>query len=1161
MQEETPSIIRNKELPKTMDYQWLRKEAITMTQQMSGDNWTDYNIHDPGVTVLEQFCYALTDIAYRTNLDIETLLFHEGKQEETTQNNTLFPAEEVFPPSSVTLEDYRVLILDEFPNKVANCWVNQIKYHKEGFQGLFEIEIIPKNDISPNEYDEIKHAISALFDKNRNLGEDLENIRILEPEKISFGVEIEIFQDQIAQDVLAEVFFELENYFNPPVKFATLNELEAEGEGLEDIFNIASHKHGFIEKEQLDVQRKEYYVSKIADCILSIKGVRNLRDLNVVKDDIPIYGDIISVSENRYLTMGLLKPEEDAPFKGFDISVYKGGVINKYHEESVLYALNIIENKTHRSYQVLTNPKRSRQSIPKTAELISYESIQKSFPGIYRVGDYEPTQEEGKQRKAQSEQLKSYLLFFDQVMANHLKQLAGIAKLFSIAEADQESSKTYFSQNLVTLGSEFQGLLKKKIEPASILKKKLNFIKETPEDHLSEKQLIQLDRLKEEIKQKNKLSGELALEKYEELIKLKMVALKEHPFLKRKHLQELVIQCKELWTGVDLIEQEIQRTDDQIRIEELELSLNTLKNGFDEKKKSTLIAITEVFLEEEIEVDFQQIDLEEVMVDFDVSSERKDRLLSHLLARFGEQFTTDFHIKFNSLIDGENQEVVDQKLISLKSLFLRNIVNLNKNRSRGICFESLKSDHEIDIPLKLKVSLLLNIAHKSNERLVTSLKDSKMSVNKVSGSEILMEEESGQLPKHVRSADPHAKARFIVPSKEYFWYLFKFGLKESNYKIIAQENGYAIFFMPPTGEPATLLTKARDKEEAKRKVHGIIKHFQEVNTKNEGFHIVEHILLRPKENNKYYFYLRHEGVDKFRSLDMLPADQQRVEAMDTILLACFNSNYKIVENRKNTFLVIIKDRMGEELAKSLETFQSEAKAEAFIQKTISFYEQSKESGNLAQVFRLDDERKYHFTILNESNDALFKTLNAILTKEHEQIIETLKSVLLSSLSYVIEEVDDHFKVLVLDYQGNSILESVDKFPDRQKADHFVNHSLAYFDKVIGQFQFNSVIRLQGLETVSAEDLNYQLSVVYPNWTARFNDEEFFQLFKQTLFKSAPAHLAINMVGLRYNQMEEFEELYFQYMENSSKRDRESLQQQDLLTAELLEILLTNQTAD
>ena len=59
----------------------------------------------------------------------------------------------------------------------------------------------------------------------------------------------------------------------------------------------------------------------------------------------------------------------------------------------------------------------------------------------------------------------------------------------------------------------------------------------------------------------------------------------------------------------------------------------------------------------------------------------------------------------------------------------------------------------------------------------------------------------------------------------------------------------------------------------------------------------------------------------------------------------------------------------------------------------------------------------------------------------------------------------------------------------------------------------------------SKDFNAVLSVVYPNWTARFNNDEFLQLFRETLINNAPAHLSLQMVGLNFLEMEEFDRLY------------------------------------
>ena len=52
----------------------LKREGIESVQNLSGKNWTDYNLHDPGITILEQLCYALTEIIYQADFDVADLL-------------------------------------------------------------------------------------------------------------------------------------------------------------------------------------------------------------------------------------------------------------------------------------------------------------------------------------------------------------------------------------------------------------------------------------------------------------------------------------------------------------------------------------------------------------------------------------------------------------------------------------------------------------------------------------------------------------------------------------------------------------------------------------------------------------------------------------------------------------------------------------------------------------------------------------------------------------------------------------------------------------------------------------------------------------------------------------------------------------------------------
>src|SRR4051794_32687663 len=93
------------------DFAALRLKAITFLQSHNRELWTDYNYHDPGVTILEQFCFALTDLAYRTGFDMADML-----QKQNGDAGNPFPGSlELLNSFPVTKNDIRKIILDSLP--------------------------------------------------------------------------------------------------------------------------------------------------------------------------------------------------------------------------------------------------------------------------------------------------------------------------------------------------------------------------------------------------------------------------------------------------------------------------------------------------------------------------------------------------------------------------------------------------------------------------------------------------------------------------------------------------------------------------------------------------------------------------------------------------------------------------------------------------------------------------------------------------------------------------------------------------------------------------------------------------------------------------------------------------------------------------------------
>lgn len=106
------------------DYYRLRREGIGFIEQMGSSLWTDYNTHDPGITILEALCYAITDLAFRTRWDLKDLLAPATPSSDPKQpfpNQPFFTAREILTVNPWTPDDFRRLLIDL--DGVRNAWV------------------------------------------------------------------------------------------------------------------------------------------------------------------------------------------------------------------------------------------------------------------------------------------------------------------------------------------------------------------------------------------------------------------------------------------------------------------------------------------------------------------------------------------------------------------------------------------------------------------------------------------------------------------------------------------------------------------------------------------------------------------------------------------------------------------------------------------------------------------------------------------------------------------------------------------------------------------------------------------------------------------------------------------------------------------------------
>ncbi|GAB2577873.1 hypothetical protein [Spirosoma areae] len=656
--ETTLTIPKNPVYPPSMDFSRLRREGIRHIERMGSAIWTDYNTHDPGITILEVLCYALTDLGYRANLPPSDLF---AADPDEPNRKPYFTAAEILPNEPVTARDLRKILID-LPG-IHNAWVaswqepevlvrltttltvgdeektlyktfvsqadatlqallvadlpafkldtltitvrettdspdelipltevllrwykNQrdckptlVKLYGNAFfeglirqlfkplitptkeqekafkkalatvgeqpairdligrlllgsletfkppkdedgnpatpnyslyipQGIYQIYLLLDDDCDESE---ITQAALAQLHAHRNLGEDFyPEFSIVERQPIAICANIEIATDAHADEVLPLIYETIGEYLSPTLRFYTLQEMmdkngvfylsDSSLERLTDaqlpvadqlaltpllgtefagrsafmnalrlavgtdsfadyealLFYHAEKRydshpvyqgplltHGFLDDAELEAAqlRQTIYKSDLYQLILTVPGVVSIENLVLDKcyHEEGVDGRRGMQHDNWCLSCGCnCLPQLDVDCSTFSFTKGIG-----YVQPDVQMARERYE--LLRMKHTAVDRQGSLDLTPPTGhfrpDLTDFTSVQEDFPVTYHVGREGIARTESPQRQAQAKQLKAYLLFYDQLLANYLAHLAEVRNLLAI---DNDPGKT-----------------------------------------------------------------------------------------------------------------------------------------------------------------------------------------------------------------------------------------------------------------------------------------------------------------------------------------------------------------------------------------------------------------------------------------------------------------------------------------------------------------------------------------------------------------------------------------------------------------------------------------------------------------------------------------------------------------------------------------------
>ncbi|WP_109302616.1 hypothetical protein [Aquimarina sp. AU474] len=460
-----------------LDFYFLRKKGIEYISQLGGRLWTDYNSHDPGITILEMLSYAISDLGMRINMPIENLL--AADENDKGIETQFFKPADIFPSKPVTALDYRKIFID-IPG-IKNCWLSKFEkimyldckkdkltYNKEdidiiGSGSIAESDFIKEfnlkglNNITleydedflkigteklskqkkaeriQNKKEELIEQVRVKYHQNRNLCEDLIDLGEVELHPISICASIEVENEADEELIHAKVLIAIENYFSPTINFYSIQEMLDKGYTTDQVFEGPILNRGFIDTEELENAnlREEVRLSDIIKLIMNIEGVKFVKEISVGNCD-----DDIAESNDWLICID----------KGKKPVLCDKSIIN-YNKGFLPLNLN---QKQVEEYLDDLKPEATLvldQELPlpegQYFDNASYTTIQNDFPDTYGIGIDGLSARATTSRKSQAKQLKAYLLFFDKILASYFQHLGKVKELLSVSG---QSENTYFTQ-------------------------------------------------------------------------------------------------------------------------------------------------------------------------------------------------------------------------------------------------------------------------------------------------------------------------------------------------------------------------------------------------------------------------------------------------------------------------------------------------------------------------------------------------------------------------------------------------------------------------------------------------------------------------------------------------------------------------------------------
>jgi hypothetical protein len=422
------------EQPLKLNYAQMRGAMIAWVQALAGDRWTNYNESDPGVTILEHLCFALTELGLRAEQSIPAFLASTQSQRLQLQRQGLYAAQDILPGPALTLLDQRRWLLDQVP-QAANVW---LEVEEGELGGLVKARVLPRlSDLGPclcpaDEAvltEEVEEEIRSAASRFRNLGEDLGAVVVLSPQPLSLSARLTIHSQRHPDEILADILYRLGVDLAPEPRRQSLEARQASGLSTADLYDGPPMLRGFIPDDELEAALRPPAHDALKEIIASVPGVLEVEEFAFSFDD-----NSPSLQADHFPQLRIDLNAQPTP-----LQLVRDAHAVTCNPERVQRLLTRFWQEHRQTFNL---DQSFLQAFPlpqaSTVEDGDYVSIQTLFPAVYGLSATGADPAMTPRQQAQVRQLKGYLMLFDQAMADFAAQLGFVRDLLSpLAGGDQ----------------------------------------------------------------------------------------------------------------------------------------------------------------------------------------------------------------------------------------------------------------------------------------------------------------------------------------------------------------------------------------------------------------------------------------------------------------------------------------------------------------------------------------------------------------------------------------------------------------------------------------------------------------------------------------------------------------------------------------------------